>query len=156
MTRPAAYARAMTRRLAGLALVVAAATGCGGDGPAKPKYVERANAVCARASERIDALPQPELPEAGGAGTEAFEREEAAYLRKAAAVQRDTLAELRAIPRPAGDEQRLAALYDELERAITALERLPADEPGDPADDPTKDFERRARAYGLTGCTGTM
>jgi len=148
----------VSRRLAGFALIVAAATasGCGGDGPTKDGYLERANAVCARASERIDALPEPALPEPGGAGTEAFERELAETEREAVAIQRETLSELRAIPRPAGDDQRLAALYDELERAVDTLERLPADEPGDPASDPTADFERGAREYGLTGCTGSM
>jgi len=147
--RPLALALALA-----LALPVAALAGCGESGPsAKEAYVARADAVCQRIGERTDALPEPAFPEPGAErgdpSVKAFERDQARFERDAGAILRDGLRDLRAIPPPPGDERRLAALYDELERALAAV---PADEPGDPAADPTRRFRRDAAAYGLKAC----
>jgi len=142
-----------------LALVLAVAfAGCGeSDSPtAKASYVARADEACERIGARTNALPEPTFPapgaQPGDPSTEAFERDQAKLARQADAILRDGLRDLRAIPAPRGDERRLAALYDELERAIDALAALPADDPGVAAQDPTARFRRDAAAYGLKEC----
>ncbi len=152
--------RRPTRAVIAAVAVAVAVGGCGGDGEqapsAKAAYVARADGVCERMGERTNALPEPALPEPGARpgdpSVEAFERDQAQYERRAEAILRDGLRELRAIPPPPGDEGRVAALYDELERAIEALAALPADQPGEPGADPTAAVRRDAAAYGLKAC----
>ncbi|CAA9537198.1 MAG: hypothetical protein AVDCRST_MAG30-4351 [uncultured Solirubrobacteraceae bacterium] len=155
------YARRVprARALAAVALAAVAAAGCGGSAgepSAKAAYVARADAVCERIGERTDALPEPRFPEPGAQpgdpGAETFERDQADLMRRGEAILRDGLRDLRAIPAPPGDERRLAALYDELERAIGALAAASSETPGRPDDDPTARFRRDAAAYGLKTC----
>ncbi len=75
----------------------------------------------------------------------------------------EQLAELRALGAPAEDADLLAALYDDVERALEETNTIIDDAvAGDPeaierftsedAEDPFEDVNRRAREYGLTIC----
>ena len=153
------YARRVPRALAAAALAALVTAGCGdsaGEPSAKAAYIARADAVCQRIGERTDALPEPRFPEPGAQpgdpGAEAFERDQANLERQGEAILRDGLRDLRAIPPPPGDARRLAALYDELERALAGLAAASPEAPGRPGDDPTARFRREAAAYGLKTC----
>lgn len=133
---------------------------CGGDDPSarrtsqvvtKPGYLERANAICAAAAGQTRTLAGSTF---GKLGRPPSEREQTAYEHRARALQERTLARLRALAAPTGDERRVASIYDAFEGALRELARVPAGKPG-PASAPSVDrFERLASAYGLDRCAG--
>ena len=147
--------------LAASVLLVAALLGsCGEDEPAasrdetrgnisKEQYVKRANAICTRVGERSKSLADETL---GGLPSPPSKELDRSYQRRATAIQRDGLADLRALPAPERDERRLEEIYDALERVIDGLAAIPADEPGSSRGVALERFRRLAGDYGLTEC----
>jgi hypothetical protein len=133
------------RRIALATLILATAAvlgacGAGDDAIGRDEYVQRADALCARLGELADReLDDPSQPPSTAPDPD-FR------------LERETLTQLRAIPRPPGDEQRLAQLYQELERGIERLAALPPDEPGPPGDEPLARFSAMAAQYGMDTC----
>jgi uncharacterized membrane protein YccC len=134
-----------------LLLATASVGACGGGGgAAREDYIARADAVCARLGERADELGERALDEPPSTTPDPGVRTQDALQR---ALQRATLRQLRALPRPAGDEERLAELYDELERGLQRLDAaLARDEPGSPEADPLARFRELAAEYGMRTC----
>lgn len=125
-------------------------TGTNGDQAlTREQYVERANALCARLGSDSEELADETF---GGLDRQPTEEELQAYQRKATALQRETLADLRGLPAPEGDEEQVAAIYDELERVLEQLEAVPVSSPGEPGDVSLDRFRRLANDYGLTEC----
>lgn len=153
----------MGRRVAGIIAVIAVGTGlaaCGADGATEPdgaqtltkeQYVERANAVCAQLGVESEKLADAML---GDLDRQPTEEELEAFEKEAAALRRQTLADLRALPAPEGDEEEVAAIYAELERVLEELEGLPAASPGQPGEVSLDRFRELATDYGLTECGG--
>jgi hypothetical protein len=151
------------RCVAWLVTVVAFAAGlagCGDDGGSGPnedqaltkeQYVERANSICARLGVESEKLAEETF---GDLGRRPTEEELEAYERKARELRRQTLADLRALPVPEGDEDEVAAIYDELERVIDELEAVPPSTPGEPGDVSLDRFRELANDYGLMECGG--
>lgn len=142
------------RRIALATLILATAAvlgacGAGDDTIGRDEYVQRADALCARLGERTRELADRELDDPSQPPSTAPDPD---FRARAGALQRETLTQLRAIPRPPGDEQRLAQLYQELERGIERLAALPPDEPGPPGDEPLARFSAMAAQYGMDTC----
>lgn len=141
-----------TTALAALAILA----GCGGDSgseadAAKEDYLEQANAICAQLSARTAELADRRL---GDRDRPPSEQQLSSYEARVAALQREALTELRALPPPAGDEQRLTEIYDAMEAAIGSLASVPPGAPGKPGDETVTRFSELARSYGLSECAG--
>jgi hypothetical protein len=118
----------------------------------KADYVQQANALCAEMNQKVKALPLYSTDAAVVAGE----------MEKGIAIVRDTLARLRALPMPAGDEATLEAYHAAIEaNAAKADEVVAALRSGDgsrmaAADDAlqadTKKVNAMATAYGETEC----
>jgi len=157
--------------LLAFALVV---TACGGDEAlSKDEYIAQGNAICEDANAQFDAinLEFANLPDASN--PEEFAEPLAAdFIDQFTAVLEKQLADLRALAAPEGDENLLAALYDDLEAVLRAIPQLAA---AAAAGDPTaieqltsnedqghaglrvvatafSDLDIRAGEYGLTVC----
>jgi hypothetical protein len=128
-------------------VVIGSVAGCGDAGPTKAQYTAKANALCARISNQIG--PRLEAYRAAhGIDTsdEGQEKQLAAVLLPA---EERMLEQLRALDRPAADDDELDDLFDAYE---DALERTKED-PGlyfrsAPLDAPSEALDR----YGLTTC----
>jgi hypothetical protein len=103
------------RQPAATAVAVLAAfalAGCGG-GEREPltreQLIAQADAICAEASDELDALGEPETPE-----------ELADLAAEAAAIAEDQLRRLRDLQPPAGDEDDYTAMLDLTEEQIEA------------------------------------
>jgi len=159
--------------LLAFALVVAA---CGGDEAlSKDEYLAQGNAICEDANAQFEAvdlgfdnLPEPSTPE------DFAEPLLADFVDQYTAVLEEQLADLRALAAPEGDENLLAAIYDDLEavtRAIpqladaaaagdlAAIEQLTSDEDQGHAGlrvvaTAFSDLDMQAIEYGLTVCGG--
>ena len=156
------------RRAGGLALVGAAIAllaaslgGCGEDdsgdpsagddaGDPRAQYVERANSICAELGAETERLAERTFEGLEGAPSRELLRE---YEREATQLNRRALAELRALPAPPGDEQRVAAILEAAERALEAVARQPLADPGRPSP-AVERFNELARDYGLDECAG--
>lgn len=101
--------------LAALAAVALAA--CGGEGGGerltKGEYVEQADAICAEASARLAALPEPRSLE-----------ELADVAPRAAAIAAEQLERLRRLRPPADDEAKLDHALDLTERQNALVEEI--------------------------------
>ncbi len=111
--------------LLAFALVV---TACGGDEAlSKDEYIAQGNAICEDANAQFNAiqlefpnLPEPSAPE------EFAEPMVADFIDQFTAVLEEQLADLRALAAPEGDENLLAAIYDDLEAVARAIPQLAA------------------------------
>jgi hypothetical protein len=149
------------RRVTFAASVVAAlvAVGCSGsDGGAgselaKPEYLKRANAICAKANEEIAALPAPDLADPVAAP---------GAIRAVVSVQRDEVRRLRDLGAPHTDVPAIAAwlrmvdlTLDQADLAVRALEHDDIDSVNT-ANAKGRDSELQAdalaRQYGLIKC----
>jgi broad specificity phosphatase PhoE len=134
--------------LALLAVVaIGPVAGCGDAGPTKAQYTARANALCARISKQIG--PKLEAYDAAYAIDTSDEGQEKQLAAVLLPVLERVLEQLRALDRPAADDDELDDLFDAYEEA---LERTKED-PGlyfrsAPLDAPEEALDR----YGLTRC----
>ena len=110
-----------------LAFVLVGAA-CGDDAAlSKDEYLAQANAICEDANAQFEAiaLEFANLPDASN--PEGFaEPWMADFIGQVTAVLEEQLADLRALAAPEGDEDRLAAIYDDLEAVTRAIPQLAA------------------------------
>jgi hypothetical protein len=161
----AASGDATLRRLrAGLtsatvAVVVALASGCGGDGGggerlSQDELREQANAICQKYDEKIQAIGNPSSPEEVGD-----------FVDQVVPLLRQGIAELRALRPPAEVEADYDRMLDETEKAIPAAQQLgeaaanndpgalqQALKAGQQADNASDEI---ATKLGLTGCASS-
>lgn len=134
-------------------LLALAAAGCGGgESEAKQEFVAEANAICERVGTETEKLADKTLFKPDRPNARSSPR---TFKRRGTALQREALADLRALTPPEGDSEQVARIWNALERAIDALETLNVDEPGKPGgpiDDALGKFEALASEYGLDGC----
>jgi hypothetical protein len=147
-------------RRAALAAVLAAAAlaGCGGDddeGPSKAEYVEKADAVCAKTDVKIDDVVR-------SVGRDPNSAQAQSGLRAILPLERSLLTELRALEKPAADEDEIDRIWDARERAVDELEaasRAPGTSLTYVETDETPAFEETARLaseYGMVDCEATV
>lgn len=121
--------------LATFAVILVA--GCGGDeGLSKNEFIDAADAICADADRRINAL----------GGTPVDEQEAGEWWSALTAIGRDALVKLRALS--PSDEER-----DEVNEVLTAFERAFAAETIGEGVGLVIAAVGRARQYGLEDCT---
>ena len=157
--------------LLAFALVGAA---CGGDvALSKDEYVAQGNAICEDTNAQFEAiaLEFANLPDASNP-EEFAEPFVADFIDQITAVLEEQLADLRALAAPVGDEDLLAAIYDDLEAVVRAIPQLGAAAAAGDLDaieqltsqedqghaglrvvaTAFSDLDIRAREYGLTVC----
>lgn len=147
-----------------LLLLSVAIAGCGGDdddgsGLSKEDYIARADAVCTDANEKEIALGTP-----AAGDREHPKYKEPRFQRKFLAIGRETLADLRKLEPPEGDEDEVAKIISSLERLYAALaDRFAAlradDGPAATAaisayDLAYTDVGSAAGGYGIVACQG--
>ena len=119
--------------------VAAAATGA----PSHDAYIERADRICSRTTDKIDAV----VEDVGLSPTDAEAR---AAVDQVVALTRKEIDKLRALTPPRGDAKQVDRIYDAVERAIDRVEAKPSslfDEPS-----PFARAGRLADAYGFEDC----
>ncbi|HEX2358921.1 MAG TPA: hypothetical protein VHH72_03800 [Solirubrobacterales bacterium] len=139
----------------------AATTNPGGlsDSPSKPDYITAADAICQTLYEQRDPLENQAASAAQRGNLDAA----ADTFDNAAAITERRFAELEALPRPAGDEQALAEIYEaggtrtaEIAREAAAALRSGDDKAFAQASREgaanTRRFSKRAIDYGLLVC----
>ncbi len=143
------WSQASFRRLTTAAAIVAACAlvGCGDDGDGESatgatitqaEFVTQANAICQTGADELDAInASSDL-----APPDFFYEEVVPSIRS-------QIAELRALGFPEGDEELLAAIFDDTDKVLDELETK-ADPFG--SGDPFEDLNGRMREYGLTAC----
>ncbi|HEX8744934.1 MAG TPA: hypothetical protein VF712_17550 [Thermoleophilaceae bacterium] len=145
------------RRLAAAPLAAALAlAACGGDddkGPSKDEFVQKADAICAKSDREGEAIakrsfenPKKPTPE-----------EAQAAIREAVPMQKEALAELKALEEPEGDEQTLDEYYAAIEKGITTFETAAEDpqlslELLAAGDAPFAEANELAKEYGMKDC----
>ena len=147
---------------------------CAGDEAlSKDEYIAQGNAICEDTNARFEAISSEfyaDLPEDSTPAE--FVEVFAGFIDEVTAVTEGQLADLRDLAAPEGDEAMLAALYDDLEAVMGALNQLADDAAaGDPAaierlasrEDPGHgglrvaatafdEVDKQAVEYGLTVC----
>ena len=149
-------------RLAAVAAasLVTGLAACGDDdeGPSKSEYVAQADAVCAAADVKLDAIFRSEL------GGKPNPKQAQAGLRAMLPEERKLLSELRALETPEGDRDEIDRIWAARQRAVDGLEaaaRSPASAiayVADEEDEGERGFaeaSRLASEYGLVDCEAT-
>jgi membrane protease YdiL (CAAX protease family) len=124
-------------------LVVGLAGVASAKSPDRDTYIERADAICSTTVEKTDAIVED-------AGFTPSDEEARVAGREVVALARAELRQLRALPAPAHDSAKLAAIFRAVERGWDRVEEKPSvlfDEPG-----PLTKARRLASAYGLEVC----
>lgn len=157
--------------LLALALLGAACTG--DEALSQDEYIGQGNAICEDANARLEAISSEfyaDLPE--DSSPEEFVEVFSEFIDQVTVVSEGQLADLRDLAAPEGDEELLAALYDDIEAVLGALNDLAdAAAAGDPAaigqlasrEDPGHgglriaatafdEVDKQAIEYGLTVC----
>ena len=98
-----------------LSLVVLGATlaGCSDDDPAKSRFIEKADAICAKAQEKTRRLPEPK-----------DEEDVDRVVSAAARFARDALTELRELEVPEGDAGTIDRFLDAMDTGLDLLPRF--------------------------------
>jgi hypothetical protein len=124
------------------------------EGESKQTYVDRANHVCAAASQLTNDVLDAAYADTARSNPLPVERERM-VVDQAAPVVRAEILVLRHLPEPPGDEEALRAIYDAMDQALAAVER----DPGvfrfygqGTRDDPFSRPSELAAAYGLDVC----
>ena len=135
---------------------VLVAVGCGGGGSTsttaltKEQFVSRANTICAQTQKKAAAF-QTNYP-----GPHSTPAQEQAFLRELAPVTRETATRIAALPAPAGDEAKVAAIKNAISAEAAAFAKGAESPPS--ADAVIKDSalysrtDKATKAYGLTMC----
>ncbi len=113
-----------------LAFVFALA-GCGGgeeggskgeEGVSKQEFIGKADAICAEANKRRDAIQEAAaLPQKTG---RELEKAVPKYAREMRPVLAGALERLKALERPRGDEETIKAMFAKFERAFAAIDEV--------------------------------
>lgn len=139
-----------------LTLLLASSLGaCGGgdDGTSKDDFIEQADKLCAETNEEGTKLAQESFEDP----TAPTPQEAQNFVQKAVPIQRELLAELRALERPAGDEDEIEAWLDATDEGTDKIEEM-----GQSAEDsltllrsnvnPLSEANDLAADYGLSDC----
>jgi hypothetical protein len=99
-------------------LVAAGPVACGGDdkGPTKPAYIEKADALCEKADQKVDDIYR------SSAGSKLTLKRAQPALRAVLAEEQKLLTELRALEQPAADKDEIDRIWNARERGVEELE----------------------------------
>ena len=163
------HKRSNTSLVALVALVAASLliAACGdedGKTVSKAEYIARSNAICERtgqkAADQFKRIVGEEGPPPPGQ-EQRFLVKAQRFLKEAAIPTiRENLDARRQLPAPAGDEDRIEAIFAASERAVDGFERIAADRSQvrklfeGKIPDPAKEFDALSRHYGIDKCGG--
>ena len=147
-------ARPRHRRI-GAAVTAAVATTCScGGGVSTTDFIERADAICADANRRVEALgPEPSI----------LTDEQARWVERVAEIGRGAVADLRVLRTPAGDRETIGAMLEGFDGGFAGADAIAAaSRAGDDAAfrqaaaaalDRLQDGRSEASRYGLDACS---
>ncbi len=147
--------------MSGLVVAIALVAGaCGDDAEAltKEEYIEQANAICAASNAQAELIFEEVTADLPDEPTPQQVAEAVVEIgTRSTPIIEAQLDDLRALRAPEGDEDTLAALFDDVEAAQEEFIQLAEDAAaGDQAafreEDPFADVDQRAIQYGLTVC----
>jgi hypothetical protein len=125
-----------------------------GDHEPKAVYVDRANHICAAASQLVNDVLDAAYADTARSDAQPAEREEA-VVDQVAPIIRGEITALRHLPAPKGDEAPVKAIYDEMEGALATVEHDPSTfrfYGQGTTEDPFSGPAELAAAYGLDVC----
>ncbi|GAA1467883.1 hypothetical protein [Microbacterium thalassium] len=129
------------------ATIAAGVSGCAaGPSITQEQFIEDADAICADANAAIEALEW----QTSDADTDENKQ---LYLDEVLPRIRQMVADIRDLGYPAGDEEALAAIFDDTTAILDDLAGADPSEIGSGAD-PFADVTQRMSAYGLIECAG--
>jgi hypothetical protein len=138
--------------LVSTAVIAFLAAGCGGSksaAPTKTEFVSKANAICAKADQKLEAAGQTFFE-----GTGDTQPTEADFVREKVVpiLEQEVLDPFEALGAPKGDEEQVAAMIAAGREAIARLKQnaLLLRAPPGSAKDPFRTVDRLNKAYGLT------
>ena len=142
-----------TRRVRRVSLVIAGVVACSvvpaglagaaTKAPSHDDYVERADAICSRTTDKIDAVIED-------VGLSPSDNDARDAVDQVVALTRKQLDKLRALTPPRGEAKRVEKIYDAVGRAVDRVEADPEvlfDEPS-----PFRRAARLAGSYGFEDC----
>jgi hypothetical protein len=137
-----------------LALAVPAAAACGGDDkPSKDEFVEKADAICKKNDEELEALGERIIGTREAPTPEKISE----FSRKGAPLVKETRREIADLEPPEGDEEKIDKILAAVDEGIARIERAGRD-PEVARDtfredsDPFAKANRLANDYGLKEC----
>ena len=147
--------RAIVPSLAAAAFAISA---CGGDSaPSKTEFIEEADEICADASQRAEQIARAGFSDPQNPTAE----EVLAIVEQLIPLQRETIADVRALEKPEGEEDEIDALLaqsdaatDSAEQEIdTPQEALAVVQASDTPQDPFYEANQALAEYGFEDCS---
>ena len=148
----------MTIKPAALALTTlalsAAALGCGGDDEeplSKAEFIKQGDAICKKSGDKVDAAAEKQFADLGRGETPSPSEIEAFAEETLVPEVSGQLEDLRELPAPEGDEDRVNEIFDAAEEALGKVEDDPAvllEQGGDPFESANE----LASDYGFKEC----
>ena len=146
------------RAVVSLLAAALAISACGGDdsGPSKAEFIEEADAICREGEERSQQIVatgfrDPENP----TGEEVL-----ALIQQLLPIQRETIADVRALEMPEDDEDQVNSILDQAEAAtdeVAAIrdpqQAIAAVQAADTPQDPFYEANQAAADYGFDECS---
>lgn len=142
--------------LMALAIASIVAVGCGGGDDetsgslTKAEFVEQGNAICAKYNKQIEEEFQEFTKESGGLNSQAPEAVKKEIARISLAALEPQLEELRSLPAPSGDEEKVNLILERQEKSIEIIEEEPAFRT---SGNPFEELNKPASDYGLVECS---
>jgi hypothetical protein len=138
----------------GMALmVVALIAGCGGssdDGPSKSEFLTKANAICTKGTEEINAATSEQF----GPDGPTTEEDSAQFITETVVPSiQSQVDQIKALDPPSGDEDQIAAITDGAEAAIAQVNEDPS--LASSGTSPFAESDKLATEYGLTECASS-
>ena len=134
-----------------------ALSACGGDsGSSKSAFIEEADAICRDAAEQVGPIAEEEFGEGEPTAEEVL-----ALVERLIPLQRETIADVRALDKPEGEEGVINDLLDQADAAADRAERkidtpqaaVAAVKAVDTPQDPFYESNQAMAAYGFEDCS---
>ena len=148
----------LKRNLLPIATAALALSACGGDsGPSKDAFIEEADAICAEASDRSEETARDEFSNQEDPRPD----EVLAAVKKLIPIQRESIADVRALEMPEDDEAEINDLLDQADAALddaeeevdTPAEAVAVVQSSDTPEDPFYEVNRAMADYGFEECS---
>lgn len=147
----------LQRRIVPALVVALSFAACGGDdGPSKDEFIQEADAICAEGEERAQEIVQSGFSDPQNPTAE----EVLALIQKLVPIQRETIADVRELEQPEGEEDEINSILDQAEAATDEAaaindpqQAVAAIQAADTPQDPFYEANQAAAEYGFDDCS---